>query len=319
MNLSYVGKIEAIRQIPDAERIESAIVVCGPGGKWQGCVQKGQFSVGDKCNVFLQDAILPEVAAYEHMRKHKFRVKMCRFLKTPSEVLITPDFYTGEIGEEISERVGVVKYEKEIAITMTGETKGSFPSFIPKTDEINFQAIPDLLSIMSGKEFYATLKADGTSSTFYHYNGEAGCCSRNWEKKLDKPHIYSAIDKKYNITEQLKEIGKHYAIQGEIVGPGIQKNRLGLTAPEIRVFDVWDIDNRRYFDPWEIDEICAGMKLPQVNLVAASTWKMTDFEQLRLFAERTYPNGKPAEGVVVRMVEFETRFSFKIINLLYKD
>lgn len=318
MNLSYVGKIAEIRSIPDAERIESAVVVCGAGGKWQGCVQKGEFSPGDKCNVFLQDAILPEVAVYEHMRKHKFRVKMCRFLKTPSEVLITPAYYDGEIGDEISDRVGVVKYEKEIPISMTGETKGVFPAFIPKTDELNFQAIPDLLTAIHGKRFYATIKYDGTSSTFYHNSGEVGCCSRNWEKKIEAPHVYSFIDKKYRITNQLAMLG-NYAIQGEIIGPGIQKNRLGLKDPEIRVFDIWDIDNRRYFEFWEIEELCAGMRIPVARVVTPGIWAMTDFDQMRKFAEQAYPNGKPAEGVVVRTCDTNPRISFKIINLLYKD
>ena len=318
MNLSYIGIIDEIRNIPGAERIESAIVECNIGGKWQGCIQKGVFSIGDKCNVFLQDAILPEVAAYEHMRKYKFRVKMCRFLKVPSEVLITPEFYAGYVGEEISDRVGVVKYEKEIAVSIQGETKGNFPSFIPKTDEINFQAIPDLLSIISGKIFYATIKYDGTSSTFYHNKGELGCCSRNLEKKLDKPHVYSAIDQKYRITEQLRGLG-NYAVQGEIVGPGIQKNKLGLKEPEIRVFDIWDIDHRMYIDMDLVFRMCKEMSLPTVELVDCNEWAMDNFEQMRLFAERTYPNGKHAEGVVVRVLGMESRISFKIINLLYKD
>jgi len=47
-NLVYVGKVLQLIPIEGADRIESAIVVCGEGGKWQGCVLKESFKVGDK-------------------------------------------------------------------------------------------------------------------------------------------------------------------------------------------------------------------------------------------------------------------------------
>ena len=319
--VSFIGKIIEIIQIPTAERIESAIVVCGAGGRWQGCVQKGEFAPGDLCFVFLQDALLPELPEFEHMRKHKFRVKMCRFLGTPSEILITKPFgNVGDvnIGDEIT-WLNILKYEKPIPINMQGENKGSFPSFIPKTDEINFQAIPELVECIIGKAFYATLKYDGTSATFYHNNGEIGVCSRNLEKKLTSDDVYNLIDKKYSITDQLKTLG-NFAIQGEIVGPGIQKNHSGLKSTEIRVFDIYDIDKREYLPQSKLFEICEDFKLPPAEIIIHAVWTISNFEQFRQFAEQSYSNGKPAEGVVVRVQNFDDdkRISFKIINLNYK-
>ena len=329
MKQTYIGQIQELIQIPGAEKIESAIVNCGKGGKWQGCVQKQTFSVGDKCMVFLQDSILPEIPEFEHMRKHRFRVRMCRFLKTPSEVLISPIAPSSSmeelpIGEEISDIVGVTKYEKPISISIAGECKGNFPSFIPKTDEVNFQTIPDLIKDYIGYPCWITLKYDGTSATFYHRDGEVGVCSRNLEKKLTSQDVYNRIDKEYRITQQLQESNLNYAIQGEIYGPGIQKNPLGVSQLSFACFDIYDIDTHKYLLPFEREELLDRFGIPSVKLIYQTVWLYTDFEQIRTLADQNLSNGKPAEGVVVRIYDhskefLDNRISFKIINLNYKN
>jgi RNA ligase (TIGR02306 family) len=326
---AYIGLIQKLIEIPGAEKIESAIANCDEGGIWQGCVQKQTFSIDDKCMVFLQDSILPEIPEFEHMRKHHFRVRMCRFLKTPSEVLIAPitplsNMETFPVGEEISDVIGVTKYEKPISISMAGECKGNFPSFIPKTDEINFQTIPDLIKDYVNHPCWITLKYDGTSATFYHRDGEIGVCSRNLEKKLTSQDVYNRIDKKYRITQQLQESNLNCAIQGEIYGPGIQKNPLGVQALSFACFDIYDIDKRKYLLPFEREKLLDQFGIPSVKLIDQTTWIDTDFEQIRTLADQKYENGKSAEGVVVRVYddsdgELSNGISFKIINLAYKN
>lgn len=320
MNQTYVGKIQEIKSIEGADRIESAIVVCGPGGKWQGCVLKGEFQVGDLCFVFLQDSILPEIPEFEHMRKHKFRVKMCRFLKTPSEVLITKPYIDGDVfvGAELSELLGVTKYEKPLDISLQGDTRGNFPVFLRKTDEPNFQSISNLIEDILGYQSFVSIKYDGTSATFYHNNDQVGLCSRNLEKKIDSPSVYQFINLKYDICNKLKTYG-NIAVQGEIIGPKIQKNRLGLKAPDIRVFDVFNIDTREYLNMLQLKAFCKELGLPIVEEISNGNWCLDNFEDFRKLAEVKYSNEANAEGVVVRVYRESCRISFKIINLLYKD
>ena len=113
-------------------------------------------------------------------------------------------------------------------------------------------------------------------------------------------------------------------MQFEIVGPGIQKNRLGLKAVELRLFNVWRIDQRRYLDFDEMLALAQSLGLPMVELIeTGDSFGLKDDEALRRYAERTYSSGASAEGVVIRpMKETQVngeRLSFKVINLLYRD
>lgn len=47
-----------------------------------------------------------------------------------------------------------------------------------------------------------------------------------------------------------------FAIQGEVCGPGIQKNRLGLRDIELFVFNVYDIDAGTYLSFLEFEQFC---------------------------------------------------------------
>jgi ATP-dependent RNA circularization protein (DNA/RNA ligase family) len=86
------------------------------------------------------------------------------------------------------------------------------------------------------------------------------------------------------------------------------------------VFDIYDIDKREYLPQSKLFEICEDFKLPPAEIIIHAVWTMSNFEQFRQFAEQSYSNGKPAEGIVVRVQDFDDdkRISFKIINLNYK-
>lgn len=324
LGLAWIGKIIHIEPIPEADRIELATVVVGSGGKWMGIVQKGQFQLFDSCLVYLQDALVPHTPELAFMEKYHWRIKMQRLRGVPSECLIMPQTIPGDVGTDVTELAGVTKYEKPVPACLAGENSGNFPSFIPKTDEVNFQAVPGMVEALRGKPFYATVKADGTSCTIYHKDGHIGCCSRNWEKKDNGGTVYWDIVHFYKLQDKLPALG-NIAIQGEVVGPGIQKNPLGLKDVDIRVFDIWDIDGRYYYPPDVMRSKAIDLGLQPVQLVeeCGRDFDMND-EALRVYAEGTYPeSGKQREGVVIRSVDNSTykgeRISFKVINLKYRD
>ena len=106
-----------------------------------------------------------------------------------------------------------------------------------------------LLDRIAGRKIYATVKCDGTSSTFYKLNGKFGVCSRNREVKPGD-NVYWQMAEAY----MLEEIPDGLAVQGEICGPKIQKNRLGLESIGLFVFDVFDIKAGRYYNLAELQE-----------------------------------------------------------------
>ena len=181
--LAYVGKVVDISPIENADKIESLTVVCGKGGKWRAVAQKGTFEIGSVCEVYLQDSILPTIDKFLFLEKHNYRIRMQRLRNAPSEALVMPLTIVGNIGDDITELMNVTKYSKPVPAGFEGQNLGSFPSFIPKTDEPNFQTVPEIVDFMRGKEFYSTVKVDGMSLTIYNYKDHFGVCSRTLEKK----------------------------------------------------------------------------------------------------------------------------------------
>jgi hypothetical protein len=163
------------------------------------------------------------------------------------------------------------------------------------------------------------------STTAYKWQGHFGICSRNWELKPSDTNLLWQIAKRYGLEERLLD---GVSIQWETVGPGIQNNPLGLEVPDMRCFNVYDITSKKYLDGRDALKFCSDRGLPFVESVSTpSFFNLTD-DALRTLAEKqVYPNGKPAEGIVIRpmveetvMVEDEPcRLSFKVINLLYRD
>lgn len=322
--LAYIGQVTHIYPIPGADFIESLEVVCGPGGRWRGTAKKGDFALGDRCEVYLQDALMPQSERFAFLEARHWRIRMVRLKGVPSECLLmslTEATAGLEVGADITELAGVVKYEKPVSANLRGDIRGSFPAFIPKTDEPNFQRSPDLVAALQGRPFYATLKADGSSGTvFWDSDGSVRACSRNFELKERPDTAVWQLVAKYGLAQHHLPL----ALQFEIVGPGVQKNRLGLQELDLRLFNVWHIDQRRYLDFADMLAVAQSLGLPVVDLVeVGEAFDLRDDEALRRYAERTYPNGATAEGVVIRptqemQVDGE-RLSFKVINLLYRD
>ncbi len=322
-NLVYVGRVQTIYPIPEADRIESLEVVCGEGGKWRGTAVKGEYKIGDLCEVYLQDSIVPETPEFEFMKKLKYRVRMIRLKGVPSEVLIMSNRNGGNIGDDITELVGVKKFEKQLPKFMVGQALGYFPSFIPKTDEVNFQKVPEFVEVLRGKPFYSTVKIDGSSGTVFNYNGHFGVCSRNLERKEIDDDPFWKIVNKNDLKDKLKDW--HLALQFELAGPVVQNNPLGLKELQMYLFNIYDISNNCY---WSACNVFAFAKMLDIPTVPILDWNQTfnfkDDEELRKYAEGLYPNGKQQEGIVIRPMEEMrdrrgNRVSFKVINLLYKD
>lgn len=318
MNLAVIGKITETQPIAGADRIRLATVVCGQAGKWSGVVGL-DFEPGQNVLVFLQDAVLPEDPRWDFMARHKWRVRMARFKGVPSECVIVAheEAANEDIGTDISERLGVTKYSKPLPKEMQGVARGNFPSFIPKTDEPNFQAAPDVVAELNAGYWVATLKCDGSSVTVWRdSDGELHVASRNLElQEFDsegRTNAYWRCARKYDWSR----LPDCCAMQFELVGPGIQKNPLGLPDLEGRAFTLYDYASRERWSHYELVAVAKGIGIPCAPVVAEGRGGL-DAETLRELARVTYPTGKPGEGVVVR--SYCQRHSVKSINLDYRD
>lgn len=120
--MAWLGSISKLSPIDGADRIQRADVICGRGGAWSGVVGK-ELAESDQVVVFLPDAVVPEHQATAFMSKHNWRVRMMRLRGCPSEVLIVPSVAFDEVsssplGSDVTEILGVLKYEKEIPLSI---------------------------------------------------------------------------------------------------------------------------------------------------------------------------------------------------------
>lgn len=318
-------KLASVQQVLEVNKIEGAdnieqIKVLG----WSVVVKRNEFKVNDLAVFFEIDSVLPETEWSEFMRPSNFRVKTRKMRGCLSQGLALPlsTWYVFdselEVGTDLTERLKVTKYEPPVALGL--DIAGIFPYFIKKTDEMRIQSFPNLIEELAGKDWYYTIKLDGTSATYAKYNGEFYECSRNYRMKPNCKY-YGPIAKKYNLEEKLPE---GFAIQGEIVGEGIQKNRLGLKGLDFFVFNVFDITNQQYLPLTEMVIFCSMYGLTTVPIIVPQEQPFnpkTTVEDLLQLAEGLYEGTKnQREGIVIRPIE-ETfssalggRLSFKAIS-----
>lgn len=319
MKLAVVGRVVETADIEGADRIIQARVACGDAGDWCGVVGK-EIVVGQMVTVFLQDAVLPHDARWSFMERHKWRVRMARFKGVPSECVIIDGAPVGAIaGDDMTEALGVTKYSKPIPAGMAGDAVGPFPSFIPKTDEPNFQAAQDRMESLRDQPWEARLKCDGSSCTVWRDDAGLHVASRNWELR---EFTATGAENVYWRTARLYDwdaLPEGIALQFEVVGPGVQGNPMGLSALEGRAFTAYDYVARERGDAVFLECVAHAVGMPSAPVVADGAGFDLSADDLRELAVRqTYPNGRPAEGVVIRG-RFDQEISFKAISLAYKD
>ena len=217
--------------------------------------------------------------------------------------------------------LGITKYEPPIPACLNGIAKGGFPSFIPKTDEPRVQILQDLLDRYKGEVCYVSEKVDGGSVTFHVNNKEFGVCTRNLELVADPENTIWKIARELDIESKLRATGINIAIQGEVIGEGVQGNPLKLRGQSIRFFNVVDIDRREYLSFDKFMEFMRGLGLETVPMIAVDYRLENDINILVKMATRrslVCPDAW-AEGIVIRpLMECVDpvigRVSFKAVN-----
>ena len=331
--LASVARVLALEPIPNADAIELARI-----GGWQCVVKKEEFTVGDLAVFFEIDSIPPDSPQFAFLwtpktalpgevveRPEKFRLRTMKLRGALSQGLLLPlsqfDLQGASEGEDVTERLGVEKYEPPVSSSMSGLARGPFPSWLSKTDEMRVQSVPDVLDELRGLPYVATLKCDGTSATYTlsPFDGEFHVCSRNLSL-VDGDNVYWNLARELEL-ERLLRAHPGLSIQGEVCGPGIQKNRLNLKAAQLLVFNIRDRLNARYLNDDEMRTFCVRNGLTAVAVIERGDTFYHTQETLLNLAEGKYPGThNEREGIVVRpqtergSLVLSGRLSFKAIS-----
>lgn len=326
--LVTIQNVEHTAPIEGADQIEQARVM-----GWTVVVRKGEFAPGDRCVFFEIDSVLPDGAPWsEFMRARGFRVRTLKLRGVLSQGLALPisilDGDAPPVGAEVTERLGVTKFEP--VLPDTREIAGPFPALVPKTDEIRLQSALAVLDELRGRELYVTTKLDGTSATFFRQpDGAFVACSRNWAL-APGPNPVWKLAERYSLATALPP---GIALQGEICGPGIQKNRLGLKELEVFFFGAYDARAGRHLDYAEFVALCRelGVRVVPIEREVRGEEAAAFDQSLERWLEVArglYAGTKNRkEGIVVRPLAeamsptLGGRLSFKVLNndFLLKD
>lgn len=222
-------------------------------------------------------------------------------------------------GDDVTDLLGVVKYEKPIPASLGGVAKGNFPSFLTKTDSERIQNIyRKMVSLDTTWE--TSIKLDGTSFTAYVNDGEFGVCSRNLDLKETEGNAYWDYVNRNGLREKMvkyyEEYNTSFAIQGELIGPGIQGNQEKLTQTELYVFDVIEIERKEKLENDIRLKVIKDLGLNSVPILDTTLrindWTMDDFIK---YSEGPSLNSKLREGVVFKaQYRRYSDVNFKVIS-----
>jgi len=251
-------------------------------------------------------------------------------------------------GDDLTELMGIVKYESQSdreSNTTTPKkrawhykylkrfkwyrnycnrnTKG-WPGFIKRTDEERIQNLPFLVKDKS-KLYYLTEKLEGQSGTWWFkklgwFVSEFGICSHNVRKSERDNSNWSQVAKIYNLKQILKDYYKktkiQLAIQGEVIGPGIQKNIYKLSQLDFYIFNIINIKTGERYSLDQLRNICFQLNLKMVPVLGTEVqipdtvddiikWSVGDSKLLK----------RQREGIVWRT--YDQSISFKAVNPEY--
>lgn len=338
--LASVQRVWKIEPIEGADRIELAHVL-----GWQCVVNKGQIQPMDLAVYFEIDSFLPIRPEFEFMRASSykksdimgegFKLKTMRFRGQLSQGLLLPLSTFPEIpadanlGMDVTDLLGVRKWEIEERATTGGTVVGTLPYDIPHTDETRVQAMPELIQAFSGLEYYISTKLDGSSHSIGIDENGFHVTGHNYEYKNDGSSDFYKLVNDRGYREKLDSFTKAHSldtltIQGEFCAPGILKNRLKLTKPEWYVFTVRENGHRVGLD--RMLEVCKALGFDHVPIEERGfdlASKYPTVESLLERADGEYPRGGKKEGIVIRPTEpvfcplISASLSMKVVSNKY--
>lgn len=325
--MATIRKIDAIDPIEGADAIEVATV-----GGWKVVVKKNEFKVGELAVYFEIDSWVPnELAPFltkgtepreyngvkgERLRTVKLRGQISQGLLLPLEPtckniesLLFEDL-------DVSVPLNVQKWERPIPAQLAGQVRGNFPALVPKTDQERIQNLSKQFDKFMEDTWSVTEKLDGSSCTFYlDDEDQFHVCSRNLDLKEDENNSFWKTAKKYDIEGIMRRNSmKGMAIQGEMIGEGIQGNQYKVVL-DFYVYDMYNTKTGEYILPSQLKAACERLGLNHVPILAEGvTLSGSSIQTILSEAEgKSRLNGSEREGIVFKSESIHDR-SFKAIS-----
>nr|5COT_A Chain A, Naegleria gruberi RNA ligase [Naegleria gruberi]6VTF_A Chain A, RNA ligase [Naegleria gruberi]6VTF_B Chain B, RNA ligase [Naegleria gruberi]6VTF_C Chain C, RNA ligase [Naegleria gruberi]6VTF_D Chain D, RNA ligase [Naegleria gruberi] len=332
-----VRKLATIRTAGEITPIAGAeaIECCHVDG-WTCVIKKGEFKQGDRGVYFEIDSFIKEdndrypmlskqVIDYEgqrgtRLRTARLRGQLSQGLFLPMDRF--PELASNQVGDDVTEILGITKWEPPISTNLSGEILGEFPTFISKTDQERVQNLIPQIEENKGQKFEVTVKLDGSSMTVYRKDDHIGVCGRNWELRETATNAQWHAARRNKMIEGLQFLNRNLALQGEIIGESIQGNLEKLKGQDFYLFDIYDIDKAQYLTPIERQSLVKqlndnGFTVKHVPILDDLELNHTAEQILAMADGPSLNKNVKREGLVFKRLD--GKFSFKAISNAYLE
>jgi RNA ligase (TIGR02306 family) len=329
--LASIQRIVKLEPIEGADLIQKATVL-----NWQLVTAKDNgFQEGDMIVFIEPDAFVPhELAPFlskgqepkEYNGIKGERLRTIKLRKQVSQGLILPMFvltnYGADLveGSDVTETLGIQKWEPPVSAQLAGVTKGNWPDGLPKTDQ-------DRIQTFSNREFdelklhwyEVTEKLEGSSGSIGFIKGEFTVCSRNINLKEVEGNTFWKVARQYDIEAKMAELAlDNIVIQGEVIGEGVQGNHYKIKGHQFFVFDIYDLVKGEYLSPKDRREMASKLGLLHSPVLADITLEQfVTVQDVLVFADgvSVLNNDVLREGVVFK--QHDGNIHFKAVSSKY--
>jgi RNA ligase (TIGR02306 family) len=286
----------------------------------------------------------------------KLKGQLSQGMMMPLKEITYANVLKAKEDDDLTDILRIKKYEPPLPANLAGNARGNFPSFIPKTDEHRIQNfIGRFKENYASHLWEVSLKLDGSSMTVYHNKAVEivyvepktiiakvarwfsetflgatrpktrdafGVCSRNIDLKESDDNTFwqtaNKLELRDILTEHYEATGRNLALQGEMMGPGIQGNRENLKETDYFVFNIWDIDQQRYLNSVERSAFLFTYDLNPAHVYETKSFEDFTSDDFLELADKGYGGGKSInhpirEGLVFKST-VDPSISFKAIS-----
>jgi RNA ligase (TIGR02306 family) len=332
--MARIAKIDEVKPIENADQIDAYRI-----DGWWVVDKKGAYNIGDLVVYISIDSFIPhELAPFlskgkeprefngvkgERLRTVRLRGQISQGLLMPLEQLFPMASGLPCEGQDVTDILGIQKWDPPIPVQLAGLVEGPFPLSVPRTDEERVQNLVSDWSIYRNNVYEVTEKLEGSSMTVGLVDDQFVVCSRNLRLRESESNTFWRVAHRLNIEQKMRDLNfDNVVLQGELVGEGIQGNHYKLRGADFYVFSVYDILRGEYLPPSERRSLVSALGLNHVPVVedaldirnesVDSILKLADgFSQLRRDALR--------EGLVFKSIKDSTHWKAVSNSYLLKS
>ncbi len=322
----YEVKIE---EHPNADAIELAVI-----GAYRSIVRKGQFKNGDLVAYIPEASLIPKNILEELGLVDKLsgpggnKVKAIKLRGVVSQGLVYPAKSHWNIGDDVKEELGIVKWEPEIPVALRGNYMNAGQHRTMKYDIENYKKFPNLfqdgeevvfceklhgtfccIGVMPDTVFWCDELPEDTRLTVSSKGLGAQGLSFRHKHPDNINNVYCRIANmlEKQLVDTIGDNSEPIFILGEIYGNGVQDLSYGCSAGEIkfRAFDVFvgSRNNGIFLSDSNLDSFLKSCKIDRVPVLYRGPFSHDAVERYTNGKETV--SGKSAcirEGIVIRPV-----------------